>query len=235
MIQLCVVLKNSFGLIFRFAEAVRQHLPDMLYPSHDNSVLIMFVHTTGGGIGDYCKVDVSIPCTDKQGRHFHYGVQAYADSSASITMGREVFGMPQKFGHPKLAVVSDTLTGSLEYGGLPVCRGTMGFKTAPLDPFEAQKMLSVPHLGLKLIPHVDGNPAIAQLVRSDRSQITIKSSFKGKARLDLRQHVSAPIADLPVVRVSDAYHIKCDLVQPVAVVEHDYLAETTAEAAKTTL
>lgn len=206
------------------ADAVRACLPDMLHPSEDNAVLLMFVHTTGGGIGDYTKVDMCIPCVDQRGRHFHYGVQAYCDASASITLGREVFGFPYKHGGPSLTVASDTLTGALEYGGVPVCRGTMGFKTAPLDAFEAQQMLSVPYLGLKLIPDVDGQPAIAQLVRSDRTHIKIKSAFCGKARLDLRAHVGAPLADLPVKGVTAAYHIKCDLVQPIGVVEHDYMA-----------
>ena len=53
--------------------------------------------------------------------------------------------------------------------------------------------------------------------------MTVKGAWTGPARLQLNQHVLAPLADLPVLEIVDASHILTDLtldgVQPV----HNYL------------
>lgn len=77
----------------------------------------------------------------------------------------------------------------------------------------------------QLIPDVDGEPAIAQLVRSDRSEVSIVSGFRGPARLDLQCHVNAPISDLPVRQVVEGMHVKCNMKQPTAQVVLDYLEQ----------
>ena len=38
------------------------------------------------------------------------------------------FGISKKYAHPKLEIVKDTLTGTLEYAGQLVAMGTMGYK-----------------------------------------------------------------------------------------------------------
>ena len=54
---------------------------------------------------------------------------------------------------------------------------------------------------LKLIPDVDGKPKIAQLVGLHITEVTVKGSWSGPARLHLVPHVNAPVADLPVRKV----------------------------------
>ena len=52
----------------------------------------------------------------------------YLDDDPPIAAGREIWGFPKKYAHPKLEIVKDTLTGTLEYAGQLVAMGTMGYK-----------------------------------------------------------------------------------------------------------
>ncbi len=56
-------------------------------------------------------------------------------------------------------------------------------------------------VNLKLIPDVDGTPAIAQLVAYNLCDIQVKGVWSDPARLHLVAHVKAPLADLPVRKV----------------------------------
>jgi acetoacetate decarboxylase len=42
---------------------------------------------------------------------------------------------------------------------------TIGYKHRAVDGAEVLSILSAPHVLLKMIPHVDGSPRIAELVR----------------------------------------------------------------------
>jgi acetoacetate decarboxylase len=87
-----------------------------------------------------------------------------------------------------------------------------------------QKKLSKTQVNLKLIPHVDGSHAIAQLVAYNLTDITVKGAWAGPARLHLIPHVNAPVADLPVKKVIGGMHFVADLTLPYGRVLHDYLA-----------
>ncbi len=52
----------------------------------------------------------------------------YLDDDPPISAGREIWGFPKKYAHPKLEIVKDTLTGTLSYAGQLVAMGTMGYK-----------------------------------------------------------------------------------------------------------
>ena len=79
-------------------------------------------------------------------------------------------------------------------------------------------------MNLKLIPGVDGRPAICQLVAINLTEITVKGSWSGPGRLHLVPHVNAPVADLPVRRIVGARHFIADLTLPYGRVLHDYLS-----------
>ena len=56
------------------------------------------------------------------------------------------------------------------------------------------------------------------------TDITVKGSWTGPARLSLVPHVNAPVADLPVRNVLGGRHFIADLTLPYGSVLHDYLA-----------
>ena len=86
-------------------------------------------------------------------------------------------------------------------------------------------ILSKTQVNLKLIPGVDGGPAIWQLVAYNLTDISIKGSWIGPGRLHLVPHVNAPVADLPVRRIVGAHHFLADLTLPYGRVINDYLKE----------
>jgi acetoacetate decarboxylase len=56
------------------------------------------------------------------------------------------------------------------------------------------------------------------------TNITIKGSWVGDARLHLIPHVNAPVADLPVKKIVGGKHFLGDITLPHGRVLHDYLA-----------
>lgn len=77
---------------------------------------------------------------------------------------------------------------------------------------------------LKLIPDVDGTPAIAQRIAFELTDIHVHGAWSGPTRLHLVPHVNAPVADLPVRSVVGGLHFIADLTLPYGRVIHDYLA-----------
>jgi acetoacetate decarboxylase len=148
----------------------------------------------------------------------------YVDSLASIASGREISAYPKKLGAPSLYVDSDTLVGTLDYGTLRVATATMGYKHRPLGEDEARAEITAPTFALKIIPGYDRKPRVLELVRSQITDITIKEAWKGPARLQLFEHVLAPLADLPVREIVSASHIRVDLTLGRFAPAFDYLA-----------
>jgi len=176
------------------------------------------------GFGDYTESGQVISVVDAQGRKGGYTHMMYLDNESAIAGGRELWGFPKKFAHPKLEVASDTLVGTLDYGPVRVATGTMGFKYESMDcTTEQKKFVETPNYLLKIIPHVDGTPRICELVRYHLQDVTVKGAWTGPARLQLFQHALAPVADLPVLEIVSAKHLLCDLTLGLGEVAFDYL------------
>jgi acetoacetate decarboxylase len=215
-------------------EAIRAALPEPLEPDGSNTVLYEFIRMPdSAGFGDYTESGVVIPARFGD-QHVNFTAQMYLDDEPPIAGGREIWGFPKKHGNPSLGIVHDTLTGRLEYAGVQVAIGTMGYKHQHLlYDVEGRKACSsvslVAKLGktqvnLKIIPGVDGAAEIAQLVAYNLVDINVKGGWSGPARLHLVPHVNAPVADLPVRRVLGGLHFIADLTLPYGRVMHDYLA-----------
>ena len=76
---------------------------------------------------------------------------------------------------------------------------------------------------LKLIPDIDGSPAIAQLVGITFADVVIKGAWTGGARVELMDSVNCPLADLPVLEHTGGLHLVTDMTLPYGRVLHDYL------------
>lgn len=216
------------------ADAIRAALPEPLEPDGSGQVLYEFIRMPdSAGFGDYTESGVVIPGLF-EGRPVNFIAQMYLDDEPPIAGGREIWGFPKKHGQPRLGVIYDTLTGVLEYAGIQVAVATMGYKHQHLL-YDVQgrkacssdsivEKMSRTQVNLKLIPHVDGTPAIAQLVAYELTDIQVQGAWSGPARLHLVPHVNAPVADLPVRRVIGGLHFVADLTLPYGRVLHDYLS-----------
>lgn len=162
---------------------------------------------------------------EHEGEPADYLHAMYVDSVASITSGREISAFPKKGGSPALYVDGDTLVGTLDYGTLRVATATMGFKHAVMSEEDAKAEIGQPTYGLKMLPGYDRRPRVLELARSQITDITIRGAWSGPARLQLFEHVLAPLADLPVREIVSASHILTDLTLGRAKMVFDYLAE----------
>lgn len=209
-------------------EAISSALPEPLEPDGSNTVLYEFIRMPdSSGLGNYTESGIVIP-SKYNNEHVNFVAQMYLDNQAAILAGREVWGFPKKYGNPKLTVFDDTLTGILEYANTQVAIGTMTYKHKDICQDTKQKneileKLSKKQVNLKIIPDVDGTPAIAQLVSYQLTDINIKGAWTGSARLHLIPHVNAPVADFPVYKIVNCVHILADLTLPYGNVLYDYL------------
>ncbi len=173
--------------------------------------------------GDYTESGQVIPVRlgKETGGYSH---AMYLNDGPPIFGGRELWGFPKKYAQPSLEVERDTLVGTLDYGPVRIATGTMGFKHVAVEPSTVLKALAAPNFLLKIIPHVDGSPRICELVRYEFQDVTLKGAWSGPAALDLRPHALAPVAELPVLKVTSAIHIVADLTLGLGRVVHDYLS-----------
>jgi acetoacetate decarboxylase len=207
------------------AEIVREQLPEPLEPLDTPVVHYEWIRMPdSSGFGSYTESGMVIPCRFN-GEEMNFVAQMYLDDDPPIVAGREIWGFPKKYAHPRLEIVKDTLTGTLEYAGQLVAMGTMGYKHESMagNGERTTATLSKTQVNLKLIPGVDGKPGICQLVAYNLTDIKVKGSWIGPGRLHLVPHVNAPVADLPVRRIVGAHHFIADLTLPYGRVIHDYL------------
>lgn len=207
-------------------EIIRDQLPEPLEPVDTPIVHYEWISMPdSSGFGSYTESGLVIPCR-YNGEDMNFVAQMYLDDDPPIVAGREIWGFPKKYAHPKLEVVKDTLTGTLEYAGQLVAMGTMGYKHLSMagNGVATTAILSKTQVNLKVIPGVDGKLQICQLVAYNLVEISIKGSWMGPGRLHLIPHVNAPVADLPVRKIVGARHFIADLTLPFGRVLHDYLA-----------
>ena len=176
------------------------------------------------GFGDYTESGQVIPVSFR-GRRGSYTHCMFLNDEGPIAGGRELWGFPKKLGQPTLRTEIDTLIGTLDYGPLRVATGTMGYKHREADLAQVKAALAEPNFLLKIIPHVDGSPRICELVEYHLEQLVLKGAWSGPAALALTPHALAPVADLPVLEIVSAIHIRADLTLGLGNVVHDYLQQ----------
>jgi len=76
------------------------------------------------GFGDYAESGQVIPVTFR-GEPGGYVHVMYLNDEGPIAGGRELWGFPKKLAAPRLAVETDTLLGTLDYGPVRIATGSM--------------------------------------------------------------------------------------------------------------
>lgn len=206
-------------------ELIRAQLPEPLEPADRPIVNFEWIRMPdSSGFGSYTESGIVIPAK-LNGEDVSFVSQMYLDDDPPIAAGREIWGFPKKYAHPKFEIAKDTLTGTLEYAGQLVAMGTMAYKHESMvgNGERTTAMLTKTQINLKLVPGVDGKPGICQLVAINLTDITVKGSWLGPGRLHLVPHVNAPVADLPVRHVVGAHHFIADLTLPYGRIAYDYL------------
>lgn len=188
----------------------------------DPIVTLTFLYMTIPGIGEYYEMSQSILAT-YQGERVSFRPLMFAESVPAIMIGREVWGLPKKFGKTTLGVTNGSLKAACEFDGVTVAEATMGYRYEELDLEAARRAQETQCVVLKAIPDVDGSPRILELVRFGYTDIKMKGAWNGPVALRLTPHALAPLADLPVDEIVGSAHTLYDAVLPGGEIIHDYL------------
>lgn len=204
-------------------EEIRRVLPEPLEPLADPIVHYEWIRMPDSqGFGNYTESGLVIPATFN-GEPVNFVSEMFLDDLSPIAAGREIWGFPKEYAEVNLEVKTDTLVGTLAYSGERVAMGTMAYKYHECDRDEMAESMKRTQILLKLIPDVDGSPAIAQLVAVNLEDVTVKGAWSGPARLHMIPHVQTHVPDLPVKKVLYGKHYISDLTLPYGKVVHDYL------------
>lgn len=218
--------REYFNVVYRTdPDALRAVVPE---PLEVTEPLVRFEVMKMGevdGYGPYVESGQAIQ-VEHEGERGEYLHAMYLDNSAATLAGRELSAYPKVLGTPALRVDQGALVGTLDRGTERVATATMAYEWEPLDRDAALAEITVPTFMVKLVPDLrTQRHLVADLVRTEITDVTVKSAWTGPARLQLFAHALAPMADLPVLEVVRASHIVTDLtLAPVRTV-HDYLAD----------
>ncbi len=176
------------------------------------------------GYGPYVEVGqaIAVELDGEPGQYMH---AMYVDDFAAAAGGREVGAYPKVLASPALRVEHGALVGTLDRGSVRVATATMGYKHAPLAPDEAARALATPSYMVKYVLGYDASVRVCELARTSAADVTVTEAWTGPARLQLFDHVLAPLADLPVREVLSASHVVADLALSPFETVHDYLKE----------
>ncbi|MDZ5737029.1 acetoacetate decarboxylase [Pseudomonas asiatica] len=203
-------------------ELARAMVPEPLMVK-DPLVSLSFLWMVAPGIGDYYEFAQSIACFLGD-EAVSFRPLMVAENVTAIMLGREVWGLPKKYGHPRVGQNNESYVGTLEYDGTLVARASMAYKYQEVDLAQAAAAMRTPGVVLKVIPDVDGKTArIAELVRFEYSTVELKEAWTGAASLELFDHEAVPIAALPVREIVSVRHTLGNFMLAPGKVVHDYL------------
>ncbi len=174
------------------------------------------------GFGSYTESGIVIPVT-YQGTPGTYCAYMFLDDFPPIAAGREIWGFPKKYAHPELRVIKETLTGRLTYEDETVALATMAYKYYPIEPKKVEEEMLHFNYNLKIIPAVNGQLDVLQLIRYRLTDLKVHWAFRGPAALEFHAHAMAPLAGLPVREVISGTHLLSDLTLPYGETVVDYL------------
>ena len=217
--------REYLNVVYRTdADVLREVVPE---PLEVDEPLVRFEVMKMGEVtafGPYVEAGQAVPVRfgSERGEYLH---AMYLNNFPATAGGRELSAYPKVLGDPALFVDNAALVGTLDYGTQRVATATMGYKHHPLDLDQAREQITTPAYMLKIVPGYGGEQRVCELVRSQITDITVKEAHTGPARLQLFEHVLAPLADLPVREVVSASHVLTDLTLGTPEPIHDYLAE----------
>ncbi|MDJ1131845.1 acetoacetate decarboxylase [Streptomyces iconiensis] len=216
--------REYFNVVYRTdPDALRAAVPEPLLTGEP---LVRFEVMRMGdvdGYGSYteCGQVLHASYEGEEGEYLH---AMYLDNVGAILAGREWDAYPKSIGSPRLFAEASALIGTLDYGSQRVATATMPYKHEPMDPARAERLLTAPTFALNVVPGYDKGLRACDLVRTQITDLTVKQAWQGPARLQLFEHVMAPLADLPVLEVIEASHILTDLTLAPFTPVYDYLA-----------
>jgi acetoacetate decarboxylase len=208
-------------------EKARAVIPEPLELIGDLVLIHIYHMNDADWFGVYYESAVQIPVrlhgTDTVGAYSPY---LYLGNDGAIAAGREIYGQPKKGGDPRLEVRDDLFVGTVKRNGIDVITVTLPYKQQRVDP---AALLSrgnfTTNINLKVVPNIDGTPAIHQLTARTFTNVTVHECWTGPATVELRPNAQAPVYRLPVLEMLEGFYWRTDFTLAFGTVIHDYLAK----------
>jgi acetoacetate decarboxylase len=216
------------SVIYRTDKAcIERVIPEPLVAISDLVVVHFYHMTDAEWYGNYyesaVQVQVQLKGTDICGAYSPY---LYLGSDGAIAAGREIYGQPKKGGNPTISFVEDLIIGRVERNGIDVLTGTMAYKQRKSSLDEMLEIVPfTKNINLKVIPNIDGTPAIHQLTARSFTDLVVHECWRGPATIEIRPNAQAPVYKLPVVEMMEGFFWVCDFTLPMGEVIYDYLNE----------
>lgn len=158
-----------------------------------------------------------------------YSPYLFLDSEVGVVHGREVHGQPKKLATLELSTRGDLVVGRVERNGIDVLTATLPYKQRRADPAALRAHFDfTENFNYKVVPGIDGTPAIRQLTARRLSDLRIDECWTGPCTVELRPNAQAPVAKLPVLEALDGFLWTCEFTLVAGRVLHDYLAPPPA-------
>lgn len=206
-------------------EAIERIVPAPLEVMSDLVVVHFYHMKDAEWFGNYyesaVQVQVRLQGTDICGAYSPY---LYLGSDGAVAAGREIYGQPKKGGNPSISFVEDLIVGRVERNGIDIITGTMAYKQNKSSLEEMQQIIPfTTNINLKMIPHIDGTPAIQQITARTFSEMAVHECWRGPATMEIRPNAQAPVHKLPVREMMDGFFWVSDFSLPMGEIIHDYL------------
>ncbi|HEY1684565.1 MAG TPA: acetoacetate decarboxylase [Tepidisphaeraceae bacterium] len=215
-------------LVYRTNESsVAALLPSPLVPISDIVLIHIYNMHDVEWLGAYGECNVMIGAELPGKERGGYSPYLFLNSDVGLAHGREAHGQPKKWAEPRLEVRKDLLVGTVNRNGIDIVTGTMGYKQQAGD-LSALKSLAYDfsvNINYKIIPHIDGRPAVRQLTGRTLADVTVHECWTGPCTTELRPNAQAPVHRLPVREMLDGYYWRAKFTLVAGRVIHDYLAK----------
>ncbi|MBI3788997.1 MAG: acetoacetate decarboxylase family protein [Ignavibacteriales bacterium] len=206
-------------------EAIKAVLPPPLKPSVDCVLIHIYNMRDVEWLGSYGECNVMVGAELPKKASGGYSPYLFLDSDVGLAHGREVHGQPKKFAEARVETRKDLLVGTVTRNGIDIVTGTMGYKQqkGTLEEFKKETFDFGINLNYKVIPHIDGKPAIRQITSRKLTDVQVHECWAGPCTVELRPNIQAPVFKLPVVEMGPGLYWRADFTLVQGSIIHDYL------------
>ena len=120
-------------------------------------------------------------------------------------------GQPKKLASLKLETRGDLIVAEVERNGITILTATLPYKQRAVDPAQMRRHFDfTENINYKLIPSIDGTPAIRQLTARRLTDVAVKECWIGPCTVELRPNAQAPVWRLPVIEPLEGFFWRAD-------------------------
>lgn len=178
------------------------------------------------GVVDECNIMVGARLETSEGvLEGGFSTGMYISSPAGVAHGREVHGQPKKLARVSLETSDDLLVGRVERNGIDIVTTTLPYKQRRAEPADMRRHFDFSlNLNYKVIPNIDGTPAVRELTARRLEDIVVRECWTGPCTVELRPNANAPVWRLPVIEPIEGFLWSSDFRLVGGRRVHDYLA-----------